>query len=161
MGLERKLSAMEMINTMNDMSARPEYYSGRGAIAADLDSRRLENIYQLVKRERGEDAAQNFALMVADIPVLSATDFLITLYKLDSNDWKWDKSLLGNEKGIDLGPDNGNGGREAVAMATIGNVLGGMSERDETPYIRGEFLKKHNLEEPRTRQKDSYYYNFR
>lgn len=157
MALEGKLSAREIIGTMKNMSARPEFYSGRGAIGSDLDSRRLETVYQLVKREHGEDAAQNFAQMVADIPVLSATDFLLTFYKLDSHGWKWDKSLLGDEKGIDVGPDCGDGSREAVGFATIASALGGMSARNETPYIREEFLRRHEIEAPQDEQRSPFY----
>ncbi len=146
MPLERKLNAREIIGTMKMMSARPEFYSGRGAMTCDLDSERLEYIYEHVKKEHGEEAGENFVQMVADLPVLSATDFLITLYKLDSHDWKWDKKLLGNEKGIDVGPDYGSGRREAISMLTIANFLGGSSETDETTIcIRGQFLRKHGL----------------
>jgi len=146
MTLGEKLTAREIIGTMKDMSARPEFYSGRGATGSDLDNRRLERIHQLIEREHGGEAAQNYVQMVADIPVLSATDFLLNLYRLDASGWEWNKGLLGNEKGVDVGPDTGNGTREAIGFATIGAVLGGMSDRNETPYIREEFLRNHGIE---------------
>ena len=145
MELERRLSARKIIGTMKMMSARPEFYSGRGANISDLDSKRLEYIYQFIKKEHGEKAGENFIQMVADIPVLSATDFLNTLYRLDSNNWRWDKSLLGNEKGIDIGTDYGDGRREDIGFATIVNIFGGSYDRDETDCIRGEFLRKHGI----------------
>ena len=149
MDLERKLTAREIIGTMKNMSDRPEFYSGIGAIRSDLDSKKLDTIYQIIKKEYGEDAAQNFAQMVTDIPILSATDFLLNFYRLEGHNWKWDKKLLGNERGIDIGPDYSNGRREAIAMATIANSLSGFSERDETPYIRGEFLRKLGINDPK------------
>jgi hypothetical protein len=148
MTLEEKLDARQIVMEAN-MSARPEFYSGRGAISDDLNSKILEKVYQGVQREHGEKAAKQFAQMVADIPSLSATDFLLTLYRLESNNWKWNKKMLGNEKGIDVGPDYGDGGREAIGMATIANILGGSLDRDETSYIRGEFLRNHNIEGPK------------
>lgn len=131
---------------------------GRGAISCDLNDKILEKVYQAVQREHGEKAAKQFAQMVADVPKLSATDFLLTLYRLEGRNWKWNKRILGNEKGIDFGPDYGDGAREAVAMATIGNVLGGMSERDETHYIRGEFLRRHEIKSPKKERGNSSFY---
>jgi hypothetical protein len=153
MTLERKLDARQIVMEAN-MSARPEFYSGRGAISDDLNSKILEEVYQGVQREHGEKAAKQFAQMVADIPNLSATDFLLTLYRLESHNWKWNKKMLGIEKGIDVGPDYGDGGREAIGMVTIGNVLGGMLDRDETSYIRGEFLRRHKIEDPKKEQRN-------
>src|SRR3989338_10146114 len=121
--LEERMNARQI--AMNaGMSTRPEFYSGRGAIACDLNDKILEKVFQSVQKEYGEEAAKQFAQMVADVPKLSATDFLLTLYRLEVQDWKWSKRMLGNEKGIDVGPDYGDGTREAVAMATIGSVLG-------------------------------------
>ena len=151
-----RLCAREIIGTMKNMSTRPEFYSGRGAIGSDLDSKKLETIYQKVKREHGEKAAENFAQMVADIPVLSATDFLLTFYRLDSYGWKWDKNLLGKERGIDIGPDHGDGKRIAIGVATIVSVLGGMSDRDETLAIRGQFLREHGIKDPRAKEGSIY-----
>ena len=138
------------------MSNRPEYYSGRGAILSDLNDQILERAYKVVKREHGEEAAKQYAQMVADIPKLSATDFLLTFYRLEGNDWKWDKRILGNEKGIDVGPDRGDGSREAVAFATIAGALFGDSSRDETEHIRGEFLRRHKIEQPEREQRDYF-----
>lgn len=140
------------------MSARPEFYSGRGAIACDLNDKILEKVYQTVQREHGEKAAKQFAQMVADVPELSATDFLLTLYRLEGQDWKWNKRMLGNEKGVDVGPDYDNGARFAIGMATIAGALSGMSERDETSYIRGEFLRRHGIKGPKKEQGNSFFY---
>ncbi len=144
MNLETKLNAREIVGEAG-MSARPEFYSGRGAINCDLNDKKLESIYQTIKREYSEGAAQYFAQMVADIPKLTATDFLLTLYRLEAQNWKWNKNLLGDEKGIDVGPDQGDGKREITGMMTVLSILGGLSERDETEYIRSAFLKRHGI----------------
>ncbi len=144
--LEERLNARQIVMRAG-MSARPEFYSGRGAISCDLNDRILENVYQTIQREHGEKAAQQFAQMVADIPELSATDFLLSLYRLESHNWKWDKSMMRDERGIAIGPDYGDGKREANAFAGIVTVLGG-SDLDQTRYIRGEFLKRHKIEVP-------------
>ena len=118
------------------MIDRPGYYGGRGATLTDLNGGILEKLYQNIEKSNGEEAAQNFVQMVAEIPKLSATDFLLTLYRLEGNKWKWDSKLLGNERG-----NYADGYGEA--MGNVVSVLGGMSERDETYAIRSKFLEEH------------------
>ena len=127
------------------MSARPEFYSARGATCTDLNSQILEKVYSEVQGNYGSEAGENFVQMVADIPKLSMTDFLNTLYELERHEWRWDKSLLGDGKGIDLGPDRGDGSREAVGFAIIGAALSGRVI-DQTSTIRGDFLRSHGRE---------------
>lgn len=115
------------------MSTRPSYYSGRGARRGDLDGQKLQILHAAIKANVNDDAAQAFAQMVADIPKLSATDFLIALAKLEGHDWKWDKALLGKEKGI-YAEDEGS------VMGTIFSVMSGMDECDETESIRNPFF---------------------
>ena len=83
---------MEKLKTIirnNQMSTRPEYYSGRGAITCDLNGKMLEGIYQGIKKEYGVNAAKNFVKMINNIKVLSATTFLQELYNLFYNKWKY------------------------------------------------------------------------
>lgn len=135
--LEQRASVADIVRSVG-MSDRPEYYSGRGATLTDLQDRHLEGIYQKIESAHGPDAAENYALMVADIPKLTATDFLLTLYALESHRWIWDKKLLGNEKGIYVTG-------EAVGFATLVGGMFGDLDRDETMGIRREFLRRHGL----------------
>lgn len=132
----RKLFDAREIVVEAGMSARPGFYSGRGATTSDLNDKILEKVYQGILKNYGQEPAKEFVNMVADIPKLSATDFLLTLYRLEAHEWKWDKRFLGSEKGIY--PED-----EGSAMATVIDVLYGMNKTDETDYIRGEFLRKH------------------
>lgn len=150
MSLEKVIGARDFVDIAG-MSARPEFYSGRGAISCDLNSKILEKIYINIQAYKGKDAAAQYVQMVADIPKLSATDFLLTLYRLENNDWKWDTCLLGNENGIDVGPDRGDGTRGAATFASLIGVMSGMSERDETQRIRGEFLMNHRVNEKKNK----------
>lgn len=129
------------------MSSRPEYYSGRGAISCDLNDKNLEGIYRGIKKNYGKKEADSYAQMVAKIPVLSATDFLLSLYKLTSHNWKLDKLKFGEEKGIYVDGDTDEQ-KYVVGMATIVETLCRDSKRDETAYIRSEFLRKHNIKNP-------------
>src|SRR3989338_9163592 len=97
--LENKLNAGEIVAKAG-MSKRPEFYSGRGTILADLNSNILEKIYQEINEIHGEKVSKQFVKIVKEIPGLSATDFLLSLYKLESNNWKWKKDLSGNENGV-------------------------------------------------------------
>ncbi|MBS3142219.1 hypothetical protein J4464_02410 [Candidatus Woesearchaeota archaeon] len=146
MSIDQKVTAAEIVVAAG-MSRRPEYYSGRGAIESDLNDTILEKVYQGIHSAHGKDAADQFVCMVVDMPRLTATDFLLTLYSLEAAGWTWDKKYLGKEHGIDVGPDRGDGAREAIGMATIFEVLSGHSQRDETARIRGEFLRRHGIQE--------------
>ncbi len=161
MTLEEKLDARQIVMKIG-MSARPEFYSGRGAIIDDLTGPKLERIYGHIKHEHGGEAAQNFVQMVADIPVLSATDFLLSLYRLEENDWKYDQKLLSGQKGIDIGPDYGDGNRGAIALGTVMTVLSGRGDRNETGAICNLFLRDHGikileLEDQRGTYHDPFY----
>ena len=145
----RKLGAREIVSRAG-MSDRPGFYSGRGAIISDLNDAILEKIYQGISCEYGEESADQYAQMVAVMPKLSATDFLLTLYRLEANGWVWDARILPNTNGIY--PDS-----EGSAFATVVEVLFGSGERDETPYIRGGFLRRHGIESEETRSSKSYF----
>jgi hypothetical protein len=126
------------------MSARPGFYSGRGAMVCDLSDRHLQKIYDAIKTHYGDDAAKNFVMMVADIRVLSATDFLLALYRLEGLEWKWPGP---NTKDSNDGIYYDN---EFELIATVAQVLGaafgGTGERDETVSIRSNFLRTHKAE---------------
>ncbi len=124
------------------MSTRPSFYSGRGATTSDLSSAKLERIYQAIENNVGQKAAKAFARMVRDIPVLSATDFLLSLERLVAAGWRWEKDMLGQENGL-YAEDFG------TALCTVASVLGGSRDRDETVAIRYDFLLRHDLKEPR------------
>lgn len=132
----RKRLDVHQIVTQAGMSDRPGFYSGRGATLADLDYKRLEQVYLGIRKEYGRKPAQQFVQMVADIPKLTATDFLLTLYGLERWKWKWDKMILGSQRGIY--PED-----EGSALGTIASVIGGLNETDHTDEIRREFLKKY------------------
>lgn len=76
-----------MESTNNQMSARPGYYSGRGATTSDLNSDLLNKIADGIKKEYGDQAHDSFVKMVWDTPSLSATAFLTNLYALHSAGW--------------------------------------------------------------------------
>jgi hypothetical protein len=130
----------------NRMSARPEFYSGRGAIMCDLNGDILEGIYQGILKEFGKEAAKNFVKMVADIKVLSATTFLEELYMLFGNNWKY-RNKKEHANGISV-PKNENGEYDQNSMMSgIFGIMAAMSNngRDETIAIRGYFLNCHGI----------------
>ena len=144
MNLDEKMDARQIVEELG-MSDRPEFYSGRGAILGDINDRILEGVYQGILREHGEYAAQQYVQMVVEIPKLSATDYLLTLYRLEQNNWKWNKDLLGNENGVYIGPDRRDGSRESIAFASLIGTIFGDNSRDETKSIRRQFLERHQI----------------
>ena len=137
---------MEKLKTIirnNQMSTRPEYYSGRGAITCDLNGKMLEGIYQGIKKEYGVNAAKNFVKMINNIKVLSATTFLQELYNLFYNKWKYINKKE-HAAGVAVGKDeNGDydliGGMFGMMEAMMG------SGRDETQSIKTGFLIRHGI----------------
>lgn len=69
------------------MNERPEYYSGRGIRTEDLDANKLYHIYEIIKEQISETAANSFAWMVEEIYPLSTTNFLEELYRLEQCEW--------------------------------------------------------------------------
>lgn len=123
------------------MSTRPEYYSGRGATTSDLDSSRLIVICIAIEKKHGPLAAKAYTEMVASMPKLAATDFLIALWRLESNGFRMSPEIVGGSNGTYAAD-------RASAMATIFEALGG-SRRDETVSIRSAFLRYRGVKEPR------------
>ena len=130
----------------NNMSTRPEYYSGRGAILCDLNGNQLEGIYQGILKGFGKNAAKSFVKMIDDIKVLSATTFLEELYMLCGNQWKYTKKKE-HANGISI-PKNENGEYdERSAMSGMLGMFAAMSNngRDETSQIKSYFLMNHGI----------------
>lgn len=132
----------EMVNKAG-LCDRPEYYSGRGPMTCDLNSEQLEKIYSLIKKNIGDDAAQNYVGMVATLNDMSATSFLNNLYNLFYADWKWDcKKPQAN--GIDFS-------NEVEAFGTLAGVMSRRNDTDDdnrwaNREIRMGFLQDHQLE---------------
>lgn len=125
------------------MSDSPGYYSGRGATTSDLGYRQLNTIAKAIKENKGDKALKNFVHMVAQIDVLSATDFLLTLQQLAAADWVWNKKMLPRTKGIHVDSIG-------AAFGTIGEVFGrSQPPRDSTVEIRAQFLREHGVPEPK------------
>lgn len=129
------------------MSSRPEYYSGRGATTSDLNSGTLEKIHHNINGLAGPAAAAQFTYMVADLPTLSATDFLIALQSLEFANWEWTPRSRPSSNGIEV-VNRQDGSDFGHNMGTIVSVLFGMNNRDETESIRGSFLREHEDELP-------------
>jgi len=124
------------------LSTSPSYYSGRGATTSDLNGMHLDRIYESIRFYIGQPAATQFAIMVAETPVLSATDFLLNLFTLARNEWVWDSRFISKADGINIDS-------EGSAFGTVMSVFGG-PRRDQTDSIRSSFLHQHSKEIPAT-----------
>lgn len=125
----------------NRMSSRPEYFSGRGATLSDLDSKILEGIYQAILKEYGELAGKGFISMVDGIEVMSATTFIQELYKLYYSGWEYKSEK--DESGIAIGKDED--GNYDLVNGMIGMCDHMFKHNDQTPQIKGRFLRLHGI----------------
>ena len=129
-----KITAEKIVHEVG-MSARPEYYSGRGARRSDLSGEKLIAIHKIITEKLGERQAKEFVTMIKNISCLSATNFLNSLFALEANGWVYKKV---EESDVDLGPDGP--GRLAVGIASLGEAMFSSSHGDETYLIRISFL---------------------
>jgi len=127
----------------NKMSARPEYYSGRGATISDLNEQILFGIHRDLKNEFGEVAGIGFVKMVNGIKVLSATSFLNGLYELFNNNWEY------NERQPDsiAIPKNKDGNYDStIGMISVMESLFSCG-RDDTNQIKCRFLAYNGIKQ--------------
>lgn len=114
------------------MSARPGYYSGRGATTSDLNGEILYRIYSKIKQIYGKNGANAFVDMIKAIKKLSATAFLNSLYMLEGNNWKFNENVSEEEMSFE---------HEGEALGGILSMISGMNKTDMTDRIRSSFLE--------------------
>ncbi|MGE5328513.1 MAG: hypothetical protein ACM3KR_03270 [Deltaproteobacteria bacterium] len=133
----KKSLGVEKILHDAGMSSSAEYYSGRGATLSDLNGNTLIKIYSQIKEAFGSTAGNHFLELIRDINVLSATDFIVALKKLERNDWVWAEHMSENEQGRGIAFNN-----EASAFATVIEVLSRCSYQvDDTDIIKSDFVR--------------------
>lgn len=131
------------------LDTSPAYYLGRGACRSDLGGDKLEAVYQEIKQKAGEDPARNYVQMVADIPVLSATEFLVNLKNLEDGGWRAGPGLQTQRQKTKLIQEDEMKGAGSIIFAVVAN--GNNRGNDETSAIRGAFLQSHRGEYTRGR----------
>jgi len=127
------MNARDMLYELR-MSARPGYFSGRGATTSDLNYEILTAIAKMIEKHHGKAAKKNFVNMVAGMEKCTATDFLLELFTLENNGWKYKEQKF-NKNGIypeDIG----------TAIGTVIEGFAGNTSRDQTPLIRNQFLRE-------------------
>ncbi|MGB4056517.1 MAG: hypothetical protein WBK77_00335 [Alphaproteobacteria bacterium] len=139
------------------LSARPEYYAGRGNNHGDLNSDLIEMVYDGIQTEVGSDAAKAFVNMVSRMTDdASATTFLVSLYRLERNDWKFKSETVVKNSGESLAESimelerSGNPHSEIVGIFGIISLVSGGGAKTISPgagfSIIGEFLSRHKDE---------------
>lgn len=131
--------AVSILDAAN-MSARPGYYSGRGARRGDLSGVQLCAMYESVTTHHGADAGLHFTKMVAGLKVVSATDFILALYALEGRDWAEpiiaDRSVQGIH--VDAPCDTEKGQTQAM-IGMMESAFG--SRGNDSLQIKNEFLQ--------------------
>jgi hypothetical protein len=131
------------------MSDRPEYYSWNGPSSSYLDSEKLSKIAKWISDSltndprKNQQALKEFVKMVIAQNDMSPTVFLQTLYKLESNNWKFNQNVLDWTNRNDIWGDEK--GRWAIAFALTTNALAGHSISDKKMIERESHSLKVNF----------------
>jgi hypothetical protein len=156
-------SVVQIIHTYCDgrMSARPEFYSGRGVNTGDLNHKLLLMIYNGIKKELGDKPAEAFVEMVQVLKDMSATGFLNSLYRLEANHWQFDQKLFNQQHdGLAYKNVDEDGGLSAMitVMETLGRPKnrGGFSFEFLSFTISRPFLDAIGVE-PKRKPKSPYF----
>ena len=120
----------EEILHSNGMSARPEYYAGRGSII-DLSSTLLNQIADDVKKHYGKDASNEYVKMVWQMKKLSAAAFVQNFLSLANSNF--------NLSAISLTDSDEYFENQTQALAMIASKCG--PTIDHTNYIRQGFRR--------------------
>lgn len=118
------------------MSARPGYYSGRGATSSDLNSKILNDIASLIEKHYGKQAHDNYVKMVWGMSELSATAFLNNLYALERASWKLTEAKITND-----GQSFESEGEALGLLAEVFSQSYGRTRPNQTESIRHGFRK--------------------
>ena len=97
-----------------------------------------------MEKQYGKNAAGEFVKMVADIKVLSATDFLLSFYELEERGWKYNDKESTKKNGLYFDGKDDEKVRES-ALSTVMQVVGQENSKDETNIIRNWFLTRHGV----------------
>jgi hypothetical protein len=144
------METLKNIIRNSNMSTRPEFYSGRGAILCDLNGEILQKIYIGIENQYGKRAANNYVKMVADIKILSATTFLQELYSLFNSNFKYIKKK-NHANGIAIQKNNdGDYDGNSVAMGMVSIFESLSNNRDDTQMIKNGFLVCHGIKPNKT-----------
>lgn len=151
-----KPTMKEILSNTPQFSSRAAYFSGRGAILCDLDSKRLFHIQEQILKHYGDDASKAFVKMVDSMDNMNATDFINNCYSLEGNGFKLETEAR-SKNGIEI-EKNSEGEYDMVhGMLSIMSALS--SNRDETAQIKGQFLRANGIR-PVGKFKDERWYQY-
>lgn len=125
----------------------------------------LVGIHAGIKKEFGDEAAENFVTMVENIKLLSATTFLQELYQLHDSGWKMKKKKKSKDAaGIAIPKDkNGDYDIGAGIFGVTEALLSNRSEEEQevaTDGIRFHFLKINGRKPQRRVTSDGIHYRY-
>lgn len=126
------MNAVEILEK-NEIEAEAKFYQGRAETTMDLNGDVLTSISDMLSRDKGENAQQNFVKMVAELYLvaqdLTAAHFVNTFYKLEKNNWTFKNGM-------------GVAHTSSVDAAVLDNAAD-ISRSTTRRYIAQEFLVDH------------------
>lgn len=140
----------EMFHNIKGMSSHPTYYAGYGASRKNLGEPELEQIFDLIKKHHGEQAAEAMLDMVEDLKGkdMAAMGLMQALYNLEESRYKYvkmDSSLTAQALVEDMTVSPGEYEATPTAVYALKNIMKGTSGEENEVDFTGEAIRKNFL----------------
>lgn len=133
------------------MNPDPAHYAGRGNMLIDLDTYKLERVWEVVADKAGHEAAGAFVKMVhalAGTGDMSATTFLSALSDLAHSGWRFTGLSTSGRTAITSAIELSEyPNKVKSALQTVAS-LGPSRSAVTAERIAGEFLERHPVPKP-------------
>jgi RNA polymerase-interacting CarD/CdnL/TRCF family regulator len=143
--LESVFKSAKIVKKCGMKSGDPEYYSKNVAEYEEFNSNVLSKIYFQIYFKIGDNASKNYIRMVKDVKEFSALNFLINLYKLEAQNWKWKKRDYINKNRL-AKEDQTN------ALEVISEMVSREENHERSILIKEKFLRMHRRKIPKIKK---------
>lgn len=116
-----------------------EFYSGGGVSTTYLDAKKLHRIFCNIAETISEKEADQFKLMIEQLPLLSPTALIQNLNRLERNKWTWDSKLMGSQDDVAFEG-------ESTAFATLFAPSQLNRGRDRSQELESDGIRKRFLD---------------
>ena len=143
--IESIFKSAKIVKEAGMISGNPKYYTLNYAKPNEFNKDVLGRIYFKIMFKYDRNASNNFLRMVRDVEDFSPLNFLVNLYSLEANNWKWRKKQMINKSYLQK-EDNS----EAFPIITEMVSIRDLNEKNN--QIKANFLRKFKRKLPVTKE---------